>query len=454
MSEQIKPTAAVDFGKITGPVRNFHGINLGPLSFMGTVDASAYYREIEFPLVRLHDCPYFFRQPVVDLPHIFPFDHLDADDPRNYRFKITDGYIQSIVDCHCPIIYRLGVSIEGVEKYRFFTDPPKDVEQWITVASNIIRHYNQGWANGFHHGIRYWEIWNEPDNGPSQWNGPFEGFIAFYIRVAKELKKRFPELSIGGPALNGGMLENASSKLDAFLPSIVEAGAPLDFLSWHVYPRRPDELVNACAEVRQSLDRYGFADTESHLNEWNIGPVENNWDLNGADIERRRANFQEMRSIRNSALVTSCFTALQESPVDMTNFYHGSNITRGIFDEFGEPLKVFHAFRAYKRLLTTTPNRCAVEGSEPDDGLAILPAVSDDGNSVQLLLTNYDTDRECWRIELENLPFEDPLVDCWAIDDVRDLTAGRKNQAVLKGTHLETRVPRQTVCLVRLSKPS
>ena len=454
MSDPKHPAVVVDFGTTAGPVRAFHGVNLGPLSYMGTYDASVYFKEIGFPLVRLHDCPYFYRRSVVDIPLIFPLEHLDADDPANYCFAVTDGYIQSIVDCDCPIIYRLGASIEGREGYRYFSDPPKDVEKWITVASNIIRHYNEGWGNGFHHGIRYWEIWNEPDNGPSQWNGSFEDFTAFYIRVSKALKEQFPKLMIGGPALNGGMLSDAPAKLDAFLPFVADAGAPLDFLSWHVYPRKPSELVNACNDVRTSLDTYGFTKTESHLNEWNIGPVDNDWGLNGRDIYRRRANFAEMRSCLNSALVAACFTALQDSPVDMTNFYHASNVTRGMFDEFGMPLKVFYAFRAYKRVISTTPNRCAVEGSEPDNGLAVLPGISDDRDTVQLLLTNYVTDHEKWSLQLENLFIDNPTIECWTIDDDHDFETGKVDQAVLKGTRLDVRVPWHTVCLVRISSAS
>ena len=32
-----------------------------------------------------------------------------------------------------------------------------------------VRHYNRGWANGHEWGIRYWEIWNEPDGLDDMW---------------------------------------------------------------------------------------------------------------------------------------------------------------------------------------------------------------------------------------------------------------------------------------------
>ena len=75
------------------------------------------------------------------------------------------------------------------------------------VCEHIIRHYNEGWANGFKLGIEYWEIWNEPDgkkpNGDQpNWSGTPEEFYEMYSVTAAHLKKRFPKLKIGGPALS------------------------------------------------------------------------------------------------------------------------------------------------------------------------------------------------------------------------------------------------------------
>ena len=42
-------------------------------------------------------------------------------------------------------------------------NPPRDPARWAAVCAGIVRHYNEGWAGGFRHDIRYWEIWNEPD---------------------------------------------------------------------------------------------------------------------------------------------------------------------------------------------------------------------------------------------------------------------------------------------------
>ncbi|MBN1350292.1 hypothetical protein JXJ21_12835 [candidate division KSB1 bacterium] len=450
MPEKMQSTITVNFSNAIGTIRAFHGINSGPISFNGYNDSSEYYTEIGFPTVRLHDCPYFYRGDIVDVPYIFPFKQLDPNDPDNYAFQRTDDYLKAIIDCGCDIVYRLGVSIEGVEKFRYNTDPPEDVDKWITICANIIRHYNYGWANGFEFGIRYWEIWNEPDNGPVQWNSTFEEFVAFYIRVAKALKAEFPEIMIGGPAFNGAMRTNARNKIEGFLPYLKKAKAPLDFLSWHVYPRQPGELIAPAREVRDALDAYGFHETESHLNEWNLGPVDHDWVSNGKDPYRRRANFEEMRGPLNSALVAACLTGLQDAPVDMTNFYHGSCFTRGLFDDCGIPHKPFYAFRAYKRLLSKTPKRCAVEGSDPDNGLAVLAGISDERDAVQLMLTNYASDHRDWTLKLEGLPEAKIELEYLVIDETRNLEPAAPEQAALTGMHLNASIPAQTVCLVSL----
>ena len=104
----------------------------------------------------------------------------DPEGPANYDFRRTDDYILSIVNVGAKIVYRLGTSIEHT-KTKYFIHPPEDFNKWSRICINIIIHYNQGWANGFHYGIKYWEIWNEPYGNPdvessknAMWSGTHE----------------------------------------------------------------------------------------------------------------------------------------------------------------------------------------------------------------------------------------------------------------------------------------
>ena len=76
------------------------------------------------------------------------------------------------------------------------------------VCSPIFLNYTEGWANGFYYDIRYWEIWNEPDNYETYpdnngWAGTKEEYYELYDVTARHLKKCFPHLKIGGYASCG-----------------------------------------------------------------------------------------------------------------------------------------------------------------------------------------------------------------------------------------------------------
>ena len=71
------------------------------------------------------------------------------------------------------VIYRLGQSIEHRENI-----PCESPEGFCQVGPRVreyYRHYNEGWADGFHYGIKRWEIWNEPDITPC-WTGTQQQF--------------------------------------------------------------------------------------------------------------------------------------------------------------------------------------------------------------------------------------------------------------------------------------
>ena len=85
---------------------------------------------------------------------------------RVRRLEDADEMIQAAQNAGSKVFYRLGTSIEHSGEKHFNAIPPKDYEKYAEVLAGIVRHYTRGWANGHHYKIRYWEIWNEPNNGP------------------------------------------------------------------------------------------------------------------------------------------------------------------------------------------------------------------------------------------------------------------------------------------------
>ncbi|NLO73003.1 MAG: hypothetical protein GX100_02690 [candidate division WS1 bacterium] len=377
---------SVDFSAPQGCLREIHGANIGPLCMNGYYDLSDYHRRVRFPTIRLHDCVFYCWE-VVDTPSIFPLFHLDEQDPENYRFARTDGYLQSILDCGSQIVYRLGVTIQNHPTFHFNTDPPEDYDKWADICINIIRHYNEGWANGFHHNIPYWEIWNEAENeGPVMWNAPYEEYHRFYVQVTKRIKAACPDIKIGGPAA----CFPHEPRLRQFLTAVREGEAPLDFCSWHCYTGQPTKLVTGAQTVRALLDEYGYTQTESHVNEWNLGPYKNLWTYGGRSVQQSAHWIGRIKGAEGGALAASGLIALQDAAVDMSNFYDATNGPFGMFHDSGVPGKPYYAFLAFREMLDHTPVRCQVEGSDPDEGVAALAGSAADGSEHRVLLSNLE----------------------------------------------------------------
>ena len=176
---------------------------------------------------------------------------------------------------------RLSINYHEIKAYRIY--PPKDPQKFAKICEMMIRHFNEGWADGHHFGIRYWEIWNEPEN-PPMWKGTKEQFFELYRVTANHLKKCFPDLKIGGYASCGfyplTRAESAKSGhwhwsfidwFETFLDYVQaeETRAPLDFFSWHLYTSDPEEIVAHSKYVDEKLKEHGMENVENIFNEWN-----------------------------------------------------------------------------------------------------------------------------------------------------------------------------------------
>ncbi len=386
---------SADFSVHTGAIRPLHGINKGPLAPGGIFDVIAEHAELGIPFTRLHDCgwpnPY-----VVDHHAVFPNPNADPSLPESYDFRLTDEYIAAVRKTGAEPIYRLGESIEHTSVKRY-VHPPADMEKWAAVCLGIIRHYNEGWANGFHHGIRYWEIWNEPENRPVMWSGTDDDYLRLYRTAALAIKKEFPALKVGGPALgaSGSFVNGEFVPTDfafSFLAMCRKDKVPLNFFSWHCYTADPTELTARARAIRRLLDAKGFTETESHLNEWNFLPG-NTWKpitKSGTPAVRQRF-YEEMAGAPGAAFVAASLVEMQDAPVDVCNFYHGELGGFGIFSEQGVPLKAYQALRAFHGLVET-PRRVETRGAVAGK-LAFAAGLSADGREATMLVSNFADSR-------------------------------------------------------------
>jgi xylan 1,4-beta-xylosidase len=417
-------TITVDFAESIGVVKPLHGVNNGPITFGGLLDVSHYFRELGVPYVRIHD-PNWPHPREVDIPQIFRQEEADADDPKSYDFSRTDTYLQSILDTGAKIVYRLGVSIEHTKR-KYYTDPPKDFAKWARVCVNIIRHYNQGWADGFHHGIQHWEIWNEPDVADHMWTGTFDQYVEMYAAAATAIKALDPWLKVGGYAAASAVEPMGTFSPSRFLENCRERKLPLDFYSWHIYAveKPPALVIERAHAVRKMLDEHGFSGIESHLNEWNIGVFRH-----APGMEHfRRAGYLRAQSEVGASFAAATLIGLQDAGVDVANYYDAqpTNWFCGLFDFYGVPQKTYLAFKAFSEMLAY-PERVRVRKAAEDSELTCLAATVRERQTGAVLLSKYGGGEvgQC-RLELRGLPhdrmhsIEVQMIDvCRNLDPIR-----------------------------------
>jgi xylan 1,4-beta-xylosidase len=418
----------VDAAKTLGKVQALHGVNGGPLAMSRILDLSDRFREFRPPLIRLHDC----RWPnpdVIDMHVVFPDPKADPEKAESYDFARTDEYLAAIADVGSGIVFRLGESIEH-GKIRKHVHPPRDPAKWAAACVGIIRHCNEGWANGSKLNIRYWEIWNEPDNRPAMWSGTDEDYFALYAASARAIKKRFPDVKVGGPGLgNSGALKDGrlepSPMFRKFLDFCRRESLPLDFFSWHAYGADPRELAQRAKEVRRILDDGGVAHTDSHLNEWNYLP-NNDWHgvLDRNPLKRRRWH-EELGGPAGAAFVASVLTQLQDAQVDAANYFSAEPQGMGLFDAFGVPKKTFHAMRLFNKMAT---DGTRLEATSSQDGVVCLASKSKSANEVFLLLSRQQGQGGRATVRIDSLPWKEATsVEMVVIDERSDGQPGPRS---------------------------
>jgi len=313
----------ITFQPPTGEViKPIHGLCNGPVSYGGLTDLSAEYREIGVPYVRLHDTDWPFPQ-VVDIYQIFRDFSKDENDPANYDFTLTDQYIAAIDKVNAGIIFRLGTSIEHLPNRRYVYAPANN-QKWARVAAHIIMHYNEGWASGYHYGIRRWELWNEPEDSDGarqqMWIGTKEQYFALYDTVSRYLKDQFGDrISVGGYASCGfyGILPGGKGDSDGFvsyfkdfIAYISSHGCTLDFFSYHYYGIDDTVQPLFASYVRQALDEAGYSHAEIIVDEWNY---------RFSSVQ----DFLDMKNMVGARYVGRMFCAFQDSRVDIATYYDG-----------------------------------------------------------------------------------------------------------------------------------
>ena len=339
------------------------------------------YKAARFRYTRNHDSAYGARF-AHDINYIFPNFDADPYDPDSYDFDCTDEQIGVALDADTKTFFRLGQTIEH-EVRKHFTIPPRDFKKWAVICEHIIRHYTEGWANGFQYDMPYWEIWNEPDldadDSPNKrtWGGTMAQFFDLFEITAKHLKTCFPHLKIGGPALAWN-----EQWAEEFFKEMQKREVPMDFFSWHIYCTEPVWMVEKAERMKALTEKYGYGHVECHLNEWNYVK---GW------TDEFQYTINAIHGIKGAMFTLACICEAQQAPIDMLMYYDTrASGFNGCFDYYSyEKLKGYYPMYWYGRFYDYE-KEIPVE-SKPD-GIYTLCGVDKEGKATAIVCHYSDND--------------------------------------------------------------
>ncbi|MBO4447913.1 MAG: hypothetical protein J5807_00310 [Kiritimatiellae bacterium] len=442
----LAAAATVNFGNDIGQVRpELHGSGFAPQICSCSKESVDLIRSMGFSACRTHDWALTNpNQRVCDYFHIFPLINLDANDPKNYVFGPTDYLLgRARNELGADIFFRLGTSIEhSGPKVHFNSLIPEDFDKVADVFAGIVRHYNKGWANGKEWGIKYWEIWNEPDGHNNMWCLPdgdgnnfyktkedkadYEArrtkrerlFAEFYAKCIKRIKGEFPEVKVGGPAL----CYYNEKYFAALLEECKKQGVAPDFISWHHYTHDPDIILKSAEKARKFCDEMGFPNCELIVNEWHYFGKHYSWgDLRSSDPAKRAKAWEGPGS--HNGIESSCFnlTALagmQTSKLAQA-YYYGCMYTGawGFMDGGRNLYKVYYGLKLFGDLVKKYKTIC--ESTCDGKGITALALKSADGSQRAVLVIDYGAKAKSIELGVAGVP-EGAKAKAWIHDYKRN----------------------------------
>lgn len=380
LSDSAYSTFTVQTNQFSGNFRKLFSANgIGPGNNMQPFNHIQKVQELGVDYIRTHDYMIAFDHSV-----IFPDTSADPLDPAAYNFHTTDSCVADIINAGVKVFYRLG---QSYDINHIHNQPPASIEKWAQVCIQVIKHYNEGWNNGFYYNITDFEIWNEPDIRDF-WTGSVDEYIKLYRTTALKIKNYNPALKVGGPAISNVFNE---SFINVFLDSVSTYNIPLDFFSYHLYFfYNPYYFKIVNGYVRNKLDLSGLTNTTLINSEWNSYMFSfetySEWGMDDA---------------LNAASAAGAMIYMQESTIDKFFRYALDNYWFGLVNWYDQWRYSGHSMRA---MCQTMDNGQRLPASGGDTlGTAVIASASPFLDEIQIIVTDNSSPAAGYTLNLAGL---------------------------------------------------
>lgn len=222
---------------------------------------------------------------------------------------------------------------EYLNRYSNWNTKPNDMGAWEKINYEYAKHWRKkGWK------VKYYEIWNEPDEQPTFFIGTKEDYFEIYKYGVLGIKSGDPDAMVGGPVVSFN-----KSWIEPFLDFVKKEGLPLDFFSFHTYGN-PSKVIK---EIREILkQRPELECTDILITEYNSYiPATRDFTSYGA-IERYEAASQLLHDFK-FFLTQNDIKSVYWAQYDDPEVFASMADRCGLISLDGKRKAAFNAFKIY-----------------------------------------------------------------------------------------------------------
>ncbi len=387
-----RATYLVDASVVVGTIDSLNSVQGGPAPLNdGDADLTELYQQAGIPMVRI---------PVGDgsdytLASIYPDIAADPYSPDSYHFDDIDRTMGAIVDAGLEPLWQAAFYLGNTDEWGYSCHHRGiailDVDLWSIVIEHVLLHFNAGWADGYHWNVKWVETLNEPFKS---WIYPRSSYLdVWYVyqavaeavaRVNAATGSHIKVVGFANPVEpdSEGKYEWDSDTwlMDDFLSFVKTNDLPMDAFAFHSYEHPYDHQETALV-VKEHLVKAGFGDIPLWNTEWNDS---------GLDLPTSSVWRSIYFGSQNAQTKT-----LWQGIVDRSFVFRGNQRTLPPHSEAecddsryiaadGTPQPAYYGWLMFDDMARDTPLR--LEASTNRDEVTILAGISEDGNTLDVLL--------------------------------------------------------------------
>jgi Glycosyl hydrolases family 39 len=269
-------------------------------------------------------------------------------------------------------------------------DLPVNTSEYQQLVKDGLNHLRSKYP-----GIRYIEVWNEPDNDnmtPAQYEAFYQSVAQAVQAVNASLPSGQLPFLIGGPAV----YQPTSALMSSFISFVKAQNVELDFLSWHEYG---GNVWSDAQALQSKLSSAGLnPNLPQFVTEWGFTSANETSAPTPSQLMSSATYISQGWTELETDGLASVVTPFPFSEDDYVGFYRSMLLP---YQQNPEDGQVFPLYNVYQ-MMAMQKNTLVASSGISGGTTSLFPLATEDSSGVALMLTN--TAGSTVTVNFNNLP--------------------------------------------------